>query len=112
VQNIPMVIQGMMIQTGGTSASAPEAAGIFAMLNDHRLNAGLPPLGFVLPRMYSSAAAHPGELFYDMSAGNSNCGSDGFCCSTGFPAAVGFDATTGLGSPLWPGLLAHLGSSP
>jgi tripeptidyl-peptidase-1 len=36
----------------GTSASAPAIAGIFAKLNDQRLKAHLPPLGFVNPLIY------------------------------------------------------------
>merc|ERR1711998_681290 len=31
----------------GTSQSCPITAGIFSMIIDHRLNAGLPPLGFL-----------------------------------------------------------------
>ncbi len=107
---IPMVGQGIPTETGGTSASAPEFAGIISLINDERLNKGLKPLGFINPRLYSLNAQHPGELFYDMSTGNSNCGADGYCCATGFPATVGFDVTTGLGSPLWPGLIKYLGS--
>lgn len=34
----------------GTSASSPAVAGIFGLLNDVRIEAGLPPLGFVNPR--------------------------------------------------------------
>ncbi|XP_066292302.1 tripeptidyl-peptidase 1-like [Branchiostoma lanceolatum] len=38
----------------GTSASCPVVAGILAHLNDHRLAAGLPPLGFVNPFLYQN----------------------------------------------------------
>jgi subtilase family serine protease len=85
--NVPMCIQGQEVSAGGTSASAPEFAGIVALLNDIRLNKvgavrarwyvlrssadlfaacaqGLPPLGFVNTRLYKMAAEHPGELFY------------------------------------------------
>jgi tripeptidyl-peptidase I len=78
------------------------------MLNDQRLSKGLPPLGFVNPRLYQIAASNPGEAFYDVTDGNSACASDGSCCSTGFPASQGWDPTTGLGSPLWPGLIKYL----
>ena len=36
----------------GTSESSPTIAGIFSMLTDHRLNAGLKPLGFLAPRLW------------------------------------------------------------
>lgn len=39
-------------ETGGTSASAPEWAGVLSLINDIRLNVGLPPLGFVNVRLY------------------------------------------------------------
>lgn len=109
---VPMVVQGMETETGGTSASAPEFAGIISLINDQRLNQGLKPLGFINPRIYALNAQYPGVLFYDMSTGNSNCGADGYCCATGFPALPGFDVTTGLGSPLWPGLSKYLTAAP
>ena len=35
------------VQVEGTSQSSPMVAGIFSLVTDHRLNAGLPPLGFL-----------------------------------------------------------------
>ncbi|TGJ84415.1 hypothetical protein E0Z10_g4365 [Xylaria hypoxylon] len=40
-------------QTGGTSAAAPVVAGIIALMNDARLRAGKPTLGFINPFLYS-----------------------------------------------------------
>lgn len=40
------------IPLGGTSASGPIAAGLVALLNDARLNQGLPSLGHLNPRLY------------------------------------------------------------
>ncbi len=37
-------------------------AGVISLLNDMRLNAGLPPLGLVNPLFYSLAASNPGML--------------------------------------------------
>ena len=42
--------------------SCPSFAGILSLITDMRLNAGLPPLGFVAPRIYQVAAEHPGEI--------------------------------------------------
>jgi hypothetical protein len=87
----------------GTSQSCPIMAGIFALLMDVRLNRGLPPLGFVAPRIYALAAEHPGEAFEDITEGNS-CTS----CDNGFPATDGWDANTGFGRPVWAGLVKYL----
>jgi tripeptidyl-peptidase-1 len=54
--------------TAGTSFSAPLMAGMFAMLNAVRLNAGRPVLGFANPWLYQTAAQHP-EAFYDITIG-------------------------------------------
>ena len=40
--------------TGGTSAAAPVVAGIIALLNDVRLKAGQPTMGFINPWLYST----------------------------------------------------------
>ncbi|KAL6049457.1 Peptidase S53 domain-containing protein [Balamuthia mandrillaris] len=111
-ENVPMFVQGRKVSTGGTSASTPEIAGIFSIINDYRLNSNLPPLGFVNPRLYKTAKQVPGVLFYDVNEGNSNCSADGSCCDTGFPSASGWDPLSGLGSPLFPGLLAYLSAAP
>jgi len=89
----------------GTSQAAPIAAGIFSMIIDHRLNAGLPPLGFVAPRIWQVAENFPGEAFFDITEGNSQT-----TCDNGFPATEGWDANTGHGRPIWSGLLKHFGS--
>jgi hypothetical protein len=86
----------------GTSQSCPITAGIFSLIIDARLNAGLPPLGFAGPRIYSVAEQYPGEAFSDIIGGNS-CTS----CDNGFPATEGWDADTGFGRPVWDGLMKH-----
>jgi len=93
------------VATQGTSESSPTFAGIFSLLIDARLNAGLPPLGFLSPRIWQVAAAFPGAAFEDVTHGNSKTS-----CSTGFPAAHGWDPTTGWGRPVWKGLVAHFAS--
>lgn len=39
---------------GGTSASSPVVAGIFSLLNNARLQAGKPPMGFLNPWLYET----------------------------------------------------------
>lgn len=44
---------GAPAASGGTSAAAPVVAGIIGLLNDARLRAGKPALGFVNPLLYA-----------------------------------------------------------
>ncbi len=81
---------GFFFPIDGTSAACPTASGIFAMLNQVRLNSGKPKLGFLNPLIYQSASC-----FNDVTSGENNyCGGSG-----GFPATTGWDATTGWGTP-------------
>jgi len=88
----------------GTSQSCPIMAGIFSLITDMRLNKGLPPLGFVAPRLYQVTAKHPGEAFEDITKGNSWTS-----CDNGFPATEGWDANTGFGRPVWDGMVKYFG---
>jgi tripeptidyl-peptidase-1 len=119
---------------GGTSASTPTVAGIISLINDHRLNGGLPPIGFVNQRLWqvqysthytpysytidsTSHTIHhthtlsqvardfPGEAFVDVTEGDTSCK-----CDSGFGAAKGWDAMTGWGTPKWSGMMKHFGS--
>ena len=90
----------------GTSESSPTVAGIFSMLMDHRLNAGLKPLGFLAPRLWQTMAAHPGVALENIGTGDSKTS-----CDNGFPASKsGWDPVTGWGRPKWAGLLQLFGS--
>ncbi len=66
----------------GTSVSTPVVAGMVAMLNGKRLDAGKSPLGFLNPLLY----AHP-EAFFDVLDGNN-----------GFPTAPLWDPVSGMGT--------------
>ncbi|KAM7187202.1 aorsin precursor [Rhypophila sp. PSN 637] len=84
-----MVTNGKWATVHGTSAAAPVVASIVAMVNEARLRAGKPTVGFINPVLYR----HP-EMFNDVTEGaNAGCGLD-----EAFPAAEGWDAVTGLGS--------------
>merc|ERR1711972_1106887 len=93
------------IAVEGTSQSSPLVAGIFSLVTDHRLNAGLPPLGFLGPRLYQVMKEFPGEAFESVNSGNTKTS-----CDNGFPAKQGWDPVTGWGRPSWHGLLKHFGS--
>ncbi|KAK0461798.1 peptidase S8/S53 domain-containing protein [Desarmillaria tabescens] len=83
--------QNTTISVGGTSASSPTAAAIFALLNDARLAKGLPTLGFVNPLLYKDEIS---ATFNDITEGN-NPG----CGTPGFNATKGWDPITGFGTP-------------
>jgi tripeptidyl-peptidase-1 len=93
------------ISLDGTSQSSPMVAGIFSLLMDYRLNQGLPPLGFLGPRLYQTMAKYPNEAFKDVTDGNSKT-----TCDNGFPATRGWDPVTGWGSPLCQGIKEHFGT--
>ncbi|KAF4612315.1 hypothetical protein D9613_003707 [Agrocybe pediades] len=85
-----VVVRGMVTPVGGTSASTPTVASIFALLNDHRISQNKAPLGFINPLLYSTLSSG----FTDITQGsNPGCGTDGFS------AARGWDPVTGLGTP-------------
>jgi len=95
-----IIYEGSPISIGGTSASSPTFASIISLLNDQRLNAGKPTLGYLNPWIYSTAAKVPGA-FWDVTVGNNlgkpNCGNKGAQC--GFLCGAGWDAVTGVGTP-------------
>ncbi|XP_030921114.1 tripeptidyl-peptidase 1, partial [Geospiza fortis] len=51
----------------GTSASTPVVAGMVALINDRRLQRGLPTLGFLNPALYQLQKQGLGDAFYDVS---------------------------------------------
>ncbi len=90
-----VIIGGQAYDVSGTSCSAPVVAGMLTLVNNARLNAGKPAVGFVNPAFYAA----PKEVFNDITVGRNNCAAGGsVCCKHGFNATVGFDPLTGLGS--------------
>lgn len=59
---------GELTPSGGTSAAAPVTASIIALLNDARLRAGKPTLGFLNPLIYGYAY----KGFTDITTGQSD----------------------------------------
>ncbi|KAI9455151.1 subtilisin-like protein [Lactarius psammicola] len=88
--NFRIFFQGKAVKIGGTSAAAPTFAALVALLNDARLAAGKPVLGFLNPFIYMLNGAG----FNDITTGN-NPG----CGTPGFNATVGWDPVTGFGTP-------------
>lgn len=93
--NILIFNKGLPMVAGGTSAAAPIFASMLTRVNEERLAANKPTVGFVNPILYS----HP-EVFNDITKGtNPGCNTDGF------KAAPGWDPVTGLGTPNYPKML-------
>lgn len=90
-----VVVDGSTESVGGTSASAPTFSAVVSLLNDVRLNAKKPSLGFLNHWLYEVVAKTPGAL-YDVTVGNNQHG----CCGyTGFSCQKGWDPVSGLGTP-------------
>lgn len=77
---------------GGTSASAPQWAGLVAIA-DQMAGHGL---GLINPKLYTLASGpNYGTYFYDVTTGNNQADPD----VPGFDASTGWDPVTGLGTP-------------
>lgn len=79
---------------GGTSCATPTSSGVFSQLNDLRLQAGKPPLGFLNPLIYNTAPNHPNSFNDAIHGANAGCNN-----FFGFSAVPGWDPVTGWGSP-------------
>lgn len=68
----PVRINGTWTFLYGTSASTPMVASMVALINDARLNAGLPAMGFLNPFLYQTHEANP-AAFNDVVSGKIAC---------------------------------------
>lgn len=92
--NYRVVIGGQWTGLYGTSASAPVFAGMIALINAQRLEAGRSSVGWINPTLYTYAS----NFTVDVDDGHNKCSAYGsVCCSQGFHAVSGWDPVTGLG---------------
>ncbi|RLN71827.1 hypothetical protein BBJ28_00016124 [Nothophytophthora sp. Chile5] len=102
----PVVVNGALSSTDGTSVSAPVVASMIALLNGALPD--LPPLGFLNPLLYRLSTVCP-QVFTDITQGETSCGSKGMqCCPRGHEATTGWDAASGLGTLRFATLLRDL----
>ncbi|KAG2764631.1 hypothetical protein PC129_g12720 [Phytophthora cactorum] len=102
----PVVVNGEVGATDGTSVSAPVLASMVTLLN--RALPELPPLGFLNPLLYRLYDVCP-HVFADITQGDIACGSKGMkCCKKGHVATTGWDAASGLGTLRFSTLLSDL----
>ncbi|KAL8191487.1 UNVERIFIED_CONTAM: polynucleotide 3'-phosphatase [Gekko kuhli] len=92
----------------GTSASTPVVGGIVALINDRRLQRGLPPLGFLNPALYRLQKGGAASAFYDVTEGCHLSCLDATVEGQGFCAVPAWDPVTGWGTPNFPELLHAL----
>lgn len=105
-----IVENSTVVPSGGTSAATPVFAAVVALLNDARLRAGKPVMGFINPWLYSAGA----KSLNDITLGSA-IGCNGYnlqYITTAHPvpgagiipyaswnATPGWDPATGLGTP-------------
>lgn len=94
-----LILNGNVIQIGGTSASAPVWAGFSALINQGRANANRGPLGILGPRVYP-LIGNPG--FRDITSGSNGA----------FQAIGNYDLVTGIGVPVMSNLAPTLINQP
>jgi len=98
---------GRTMAVGGTSASAPTFSGIVSLLNEHRLQAGKKPLGFLNPFLYQNS-----DAFTDIIQGTNAIGRGTGPIKYGFNCTAGWDPATGMGSPNFAKLLKAVDALP
>lgn len=84
--------QSGWFQVGGTSAGAPQWAGLVSIANQLSKSGPLDGVSQTLPRLYSqaSSSSSTASSFHDVTSGS----------NANFTATAGFDAVTGLGTPV------------
>jgi len=106
-EGFQVYVNGKVEAVGGTSASSPTFAAMVSLLNEARMKAGKPQLGFLNPFLY----ANP-DAFFDVVKGTNAEGRGPFSSPYGFACAAGWDAATGLGTPHFDKLLAAAMAAP
>jgi hypothetical protein len=100
-EGFQVLVNSRLQSVGGTSASAPTFAAIISLLNDARMQAGKPALGFLNPWIYANA-----DMFTDVVTGSNKIGRSGQAFKYGWDCLPGWDAATGFGTPIFSKMLA------
>lgn len=96
--------KGRVVSVGGTSASAPVFASVIALLNNARMAAGMPSLGFLNPWIYEEGYKGLNDI---VDGGSRGCTGRsiytglkaGFVPNASWNATEGWDPVTGHGTP-------------
>jgi len=100
-EGFQVVTNGRVSAVGGTSASAPTFAGLISLLNEARIKAGKPAMGYLNPFLYQNA-----DAFRDVTVGTNAIGRGTGPTKYGFACEPGWDPATGLGTPNFEALLS------
>merc|ERR1739838_535597 len=96
-EGFQVLASGSVQSVGGTSASAPTFAGLVSLLNEARVKAGKPVMGYLNPWLYQ----YP-EAFTDITVGTNAIGRGGESLGKyGFECTKGWDPVSGLGTPIF-----------
>lgn len=105
-ENYAIYEKGSLTKVDGTSCASPAFAGVIALLNDARIQAKQPPMGFLNPWLYSTGRSALNDI---TQGGSTGCDGSGRFSgpSNGGPvvpyaswnATAGWDPVTGLGTP-------------
>merc|ERR1711871_181286 len=95
-----IIVGGKVQPISGTSASTPAFGAMVSLLNEARLQASKPAMGFLNPFLY----ANP-DAFFDVTLGSNKPDQTGFPLPYGFNCSRGWDPVTGLGTPKFMQLL-------
>jgi kumamolisin len=87
-----LYLNGAVEVVGGTSWSSPTSAGMCALLNQVRANAGLSSIGHLAPWIYPLLGT---PNFRDITSGNNATSTSGGL----YAATVGYDEASGIGAP-------------
>ncbi|KAK9426450.1 hypothetical protein SUNI508_02891 [Seiridium unicorne] len=99
--NYAVFIADTQDETGGTSAAAPLVAGVIALVNDARLRAGKPIMGFLNPFIYSLKTGALIDVVMGAAVGCTveNTSGAGNIPRAAWNSTVGWDPATGMGLP-------------
>lgn len=90
-----VAFKGEITNSGdGTSMSAPIVAGIITLINEDRIAAGKPTLGFINPSLYKNPS-----MLNDVTIGGMQRSGGNDCDGKSFDSSEGWDPVTGLGTP-------------
>lgn len=91
--NFVIYTAGSLANLEGTSCSSPTFAGVIALLNDARLRANKPVMGFLNPWIYANGASVLNDI---TTGGSKGCSQVPYAS---WNATKGWDPVTGLGTP-------------
>lgn len=95
-EGFEVVASGKVSPVGGTSASTPLFAGLVSLLNEARLDAGKPPMGYLNIWIFQNPS-----MFTDVTVGTNAIGRGTGPIPYGFNCTKGWDPATGLGTPIF-----------